>query len=90
MNNENKYIHFTQPSIGEEEIAEVELGSHELLDLHIFIDQSVVEVFVNGKQALLLRVYPEKPESKGFSITSRGSDAISRVVEAWELASIYE
>jgi beta-fructofuranosidase len=72
------------------ETAEVELAHDEPVDLHIFIDQSIVEVFVNGKQALLLRVYPEKPGSNGFSITSRGNDATCRTLDAWVLASIYE
>ncbi len=72
------------------ETAEVELQNDEPLELHIFIDQSVVEVFVNRKQALLLRVYPEKPESGGFSITSRGNGALCRTIKAWELLSIYE
>lgn len=71
------------------ETAEVELAEDEALDLHIFIDRSVVEVFVNGKQAVLLRVYPDKTESRGFSITARGNDAICRALEAWELTSIY-
>lgn len=72
------------------ETAEVDIADDEALDLHIFLDQSVVEVFVNGKQALLLRVYPDKPESSGLSITSRGNDAVCRSIEAWQIKSIYE
>ena len=69
--------------------AEVPLTDDEPADLHIFLDQSIVEVFVNGKQAALLRIYPEKPKSSGFSITSRGNDGVCRTIEAWEMASIY-
>jgi len=49
----------------------------------------VVEVFVNGRQALLLRVYPDKPESTGFSITSRGNPASLRNLNAWSMKTIY-
>ena len=71
------------------ETAEVDIAEDEALDLHIFIDQSVVELFVNGKQAILMRVYPEASSSTGFSITSRGNDATLRELKAWRLASIY-
>ena len=72
------------------ETAEVEIAEDEAVDLHIFIDQSVVEVFVNGKQALLVRVYPENPSSTGFSITSRGNAATVRELKAWRMESIYK
>ena len=71
------------------ETAEVVIDEDEALDLHIFIDQSVVEVFVNKKQALLLRVYPEKPTSTGFSITPRGNAATLRELKAWKMKGIY-
>ena len=34
------------------ETGQVELAADELLRLHVFIDRSIVEVFVNGKQCL--------------------------------------
>ena len=40
------------------ETAPVVLGPEETLKLHVFIDRSVIEVFVNGRQCVAMRVYP--------------------------------
>jgi sucrose-6-phosphate hydrolase SacC (GH32 family) len=34
--------------------------------LRVFVDRSVVEVFVNGKQCVALRVYPGRNDSVDF------------------------
>ena len=40
------------------ETAPVFVGPDEPLSLRVFIDRSVVEVFVNGKQCVAMRIYP--------------------------------
>lgn len=72
------------------ETAQVELSGDEPLDLRIFIDQSVVEVFVNNRQALAVRAYPELLESTGFSIRAQGKDAQLLSLDAWQMRSIYK
>jgi beta-fructofuranosidase len=72
------------------ETAEFLLEKEEVMELHVFIDQSVVEVFINGKQAILQRVYPDRADSMGVSLTSRGNGALCSVLEAWVLESIYD
>ena len=57
------------------EIGPISLSGGEPLDLRIFIDRSVIEVFANDRQCLTLRVYPERDDSCGVSVFSRGSDA---------------
>lgn len=59
------------------------------LRLHVFIDRSVVEVFVNDKQCVAVRVYPGHPESLGVSLRSQGRDAVLTGLDAWRLQSIY-
>ena len=66
------------------------LDQDEPLELRIFIDRSVVEVFVNETSACLTRVYPVNPNSLGISLTSRGSGAYLSSLKAWTLKSIYE
>ena len=44
-------------------------------NLRIFIDQSVVEVFANGRQCAALRVYPSLAGSTGVSLRSQGRDS---------------
>jgi beta-fructofuranosidase len=73
-----------------EEVAPVVLGNKELLKLRIFIDKSVIEVFVNGKQYLCERVYPGMESSKGISFLARGSGAVVKSFDAWQMKSIWE
>jgi len=71
------------------ETAPVYLGPDELLHLRIFVDKSVVEVFVNGKQCVALRVYPERVDSVGVSLRSQGKDAVLMSLDVWQMQSIY-
>jgi beta-fructofuranosidase len=56
----------------------------------VFVDHSVVEVFVNGKQYAALRVYPGREDSLGVSLRTRGKDAKLTSLDAWTMNSIYE
>jgi len=71
------------------ETADVAFESGELLNVRIFIDKSIVEVFVNNKQCVAVRVYPEREDSKGVSVCSRGADALVQLVDAWKMNNIY-
>ena len=71
------------------ETAPVLIHPDEMLQLRIFIDRSVVEVFVNGRQCLALRVYPAREDSVGVSLRSQGNDAVLASLDAWQMASIY-
>jgi len=61
----------------------------EPVGLRIFIDRSVVEVFVNDQQAAATRVYPEREDSAGISVYSRGSKLILRSMKVWQMRTIY-
>ena len=67
------------------ETADVQIKDGEPVNLHIFIDRSIVEVFVNNRQCVALRTYPERDDSKGVSITSHGKDAVLKLLEAWQM-----
>ena len=71
------------------ETAPVAIEADEALQLRIFIDRSVVEVFVNGKQCVAVRVYPGRPDSIGVSLRAQGSDAELRSLDAWQMQNIY-
>ena len=62
----------------------------ETLRLRVFIDKSVVEVFVNGKQALAARVYPGRSDSIGVSLKSQGQNSELKQFTAYQMKSIYE
>jgi len=72
------------------EIAPFELTKGELLKLRIFVDRSIVEVFANDRQCVALRVYPQRPDSVGVSISAQNADASLRRLDAWQMKSIYE
>jgi len=72
------------------ETAPVFIDTNESLKMRVFIDKSVVEVFVNGKQVLAVRVYPSRKDSMGVSLRSQGKDSELKLLEAWQMKSIYE
>jgi beta-fructofuranosidase len=72
------------------ETGSLALKNNESLKLRVFIDKSVVEVFVNGRQALAVRVYPSRKDAVGVSLRSQGQDSELKLLEAWQMKSIYE
>ena len=72
------------------ETAPVVVGpEEETLKLHVFIDRSVIEVFVNGRQCVAMRVYPGRPDSTGVSLSAQGRGAELLSLDLWEMKSIY-
>jgi len=71
------------------ETAQVVIEDGEPLELRVFIDRSVVEVFVNGRQCVAVRVYPGREDSTGVSFCSRGRDAQLLSLDAWRMNSIW-
>ena len=69
------------------EMAEIERGS-EPLRFRVFLDRSVVEVFVNGRLYLAMRVYPGRPDSLGVSLRAQGQGAVLKRLDAWPMQSI--
>ncbi len=60
------------------------------LRLRVFIDRSVVEVFVNERQYLAMRVYPGHDDSLGVSLRAQGQDAVLNRLDAWQMKTIWE
>jgi beta-fructofuranosidase len=63
-----------------------ELAPGESLQLRVFVDRSVVEVFANDRQAVMRRVYPTRADSLGVKLFSRGGAAMVKSAEAWDMA----
>ena len=61
----------------------------EALKLRIFIDRSLVEVFVNERQYLAARVYPGRADSLGVSVSAQGHEALLKKLDAWQMKSIW-
>lgn len=71
------------------EILPVVLEREETLFLRIFVDKSVVEVFVNDRQCVCMRAYPVRPDSKCISLLARGRNAVVQKLDFWTMGSIY-
>ena len=71
------------------ETAPLFLDRNENLKLRVFIDRSVVEVFVNGKQCVAMRLYPGRKDSVGVSMRSQGKGAVLKSLDAWQMMNIY-
>ena len=71
------------------ESAPVSIGDEETINLRIFIDKSVLEVFVNGVQCLSVRVYPSLKNSTGVSLRSQGTDAELISLNSWQMKNIF-
>lgn len=61
------------------------LKSGELLKLRVFVDQSVVEVYANDRQAIGRRVFPVRSDSLNVVLFSQGGNIHCPVVQAWEI-----
>lgn len=66
------------------------MEKNEPFNLRIFIDRSVVEVFVNDRQCVAARVYPGLEESVGVSVRSQGKGSRLVSVDAWQMANIWD
>jgi len=71
------------------ESAPVFIEPNEPLKLRVFVDKSVVEVFINGKQCVALRVYPGLADSTGVSLRSMGQESVLTSLDAWQMENIY-
>lgn len=67
------------------EQAPLELKKGELLQLRVFVDKSVVEVYANDRQAICHRVFPGSRQSTGVVLFVNGGKASFEQVRAWEM-----
>lgn len=67
------------------EAGPLELTADEPLKLRVFVDKSVVEVFANGRQAVMRRIYPSREDSSGVAVFSSGGPAGVSTLEAWDI-----
>jgi len=74
------------PEVSAQE-APLDLKPGELLNLHIYLDHSILEVFANGRQCLTQRLWPTRADSTGIAFFARGGAAQLKSLEAWDMCS---
>jgi len=57
------------------------------VSLDVFVDASVLEIFINERTALSSRVYPTRSDSTGVSLTAADGTAEVTQLDVWELES---
>ena len=62
------------------------LRDNERLQMRVFIDKSVIEVFANRRQAVVRRIYPVQPESIGVRLFSKTGSARVHKLSAWKIS----
>ncbi len=70
-----------------EQVAPFELRNGEKLELQIFIDRSILEVFANGRQCITQRIYPTRRDSTGIELFSKGGSMTVKSLQAWDMAA---
>ena len=74
------------PEVSAQE-APFELKPGELLNLRIYLDHSISEVFANRRQCLTQRIWPTRVDSTGVSFFSRGGSVKVKSLEAWDMSA---
>jgi len=72
------------------ETAPVYLAPDETLKLRVFVDKSVVEVFINDRQCSAVRVYPGREDSVGISLRAQGAESKLLSLDVWQMQSIHD
>ncbi|MGD7009076.1 glycoside hydrolase family 32 protein [Metabacillus sp. 84] len=70
-------------------LREAELTRSKTLSVHLFLDRSSIEVFINGGETVMTsRIYPDK-ESRGIRLFAEGGKVNARSVRVWDLKEGY-
>jgi len=86
-----KHYYYTMYFRGEnpvltKQVAPLKLRSSEKLELRIFIDRSIIEIFANNRQCITQRVYPTRDDSTGIELFSKGGSMTVNSLKAWDIA----
>lgn len=69
------------------EVGDFKVRRNETIKLHLFIDGSVVEGFINDKEAFTTRIFPKFENSNEIEIFCEGGDVKIEEVKIWNLRS---
>jgi beta-fructofuranosidase len=69
--------------------APLKLADGELLQLRVFIDHSIIEVFANGRACVVGRMYPTRDDSNGINLVAHNGQGALCSLDAWTIASIW-
>ena len=65
--------------------APFELRPGEKLNMRIFLDRSIMEIYVNKRQCITRRIYPSRTDSQGIALFAKGGDIAVTEFNAWKM-----
>jgi beta-fructofuranosidase len=68
----------------------VELDTNGRLNIHLFLDHSVLEVFVDETICLASRLYPTRADSLGVEVFARRGSVRLNSMDVWSMRSIWK
>jgi beta-fructofuranosidase len=68
----------------------LELDAGDTLRLHVFLDKSVLEVFVNDGWPCVTRVINAQPADLGLEWFAGGGEALLRSIDVWQMDRIWD
>lgn len=68
------------------QIAPFHLGPDEPLELRVYLDRSILEVFANRRQCITQRIYPTRRDSTTAQLDGSGGGCTVHAMTAWDMA----
>ena len=68
-----------------QQIVPLPLESEARLDINVFVDRSVIEMFINSRICIVQRVYPTRDDSKGFRLFTEDRPIRVTDIVKWEM-----
>ena len=65
------------------------LGDDEPLNLTIYLDNSVIEIYANDRLSMTSRIYPSRDDAQGLRLYAVGGAATAQVA-VWQMGSIWD
>jgi beta-fructofuranosidase len=65
----------------------VPVPANRIIDLHIFLDNSVLEVFVGDSACITSRIYPTRADATGLRLTARNGVVLVHAMDIWQLTN---
>ena len=59
------------------------------LELRVFLDRSIVEVFAGATTCITARAYPTRPDATGVTLRAEGGDVAVERLHAWRMAGVW-
>jgi beta-fructofuranosidase len=69
--------------------APLALAPDEPLNLRIFLDRSIIEVYANRRCCLTTRIYPTRPDSVDIRLVATDAEVKLQMLRAWRMAAIW-